>query len=101
MFVVLGLISSPTDNDFSYQESPYTAKEYVSQEIDKELDDLQTADAEDFTDKMFDLIVKYKNFASSATRVTENYQPNSQVMELMKTNKNILEQAKAKLNLLF
>jgi hypothetical protein len=47
---------------------------------------------------MFDLIVKYKNFASSATIVTENYQPNSQVMELMKTNKNILEQAKAKLN---
>ena len=80
------------------EEVTATAKEYVSQEIDKELDDLQTADAEDFTDKMFDLIVKYKNFASSATRVTENYQPNAQVMELMKTNKNILEQAKAKLN---
>lgn len=80
------------------EEVTATAKEYVAKEIDKELDDLQSADADDFTDKMFDLIVKYKNFASSATRVTENYQPNSQVMSLMKTNSNILEQAKAKLS---
>lgn len=47
---------------------------------------------------MFDLIIKYKNFASSATRITENYQPNSQVMQLMKSNDNILDQATAKLS---
>ena len=62
------------------------------------MDELQSADAEDFTDKMFDLIVKYKNFASAATRITENYQPNSQVMNLMKTNANILSDATKKLS---
>ncbi len=80
------------------EEATTTAKGYVSEEIDKDLDTLQSADAEEFTEKMFDLIVKYKNFASAATRITENYQPNAQVMNLMKTNDNILDQAKEKLS---
>ena len=80
------------------EESTTTAKGYVSKEIDKNLESLQSADAEEFTDKMFELIVKYKNFASAATRITENYQPNSQVMNLMKTNPNILADATTKLN---
>ena len=80
------------------EEATTTAKGYVSEEIEKELDTLQDADADEFTEKMFDLIVKYKNFASAATRVSENYQPNSQVMNLMKTNENILSQAKEKLS---
>ena len=80
------------------EEATTTAKGYVAEEIEKEMDELQSADAEDFTDKMFDLIVKYKNFASAATRITENYQPNSQVMNLMKTNANILVDATAKLS---
>lgn len=80
------------------EEATTTAKGYVSEEIDKELSTLQEADADEFTEKMFDLIIKYKNFASSATRITENYQPNSQVMQLMKSNDNILDQATAKLS---
>lgn len=80
------------------EEATTTAKGYVAEEIEKEMEELQSADAEDFTDKMFDLIVKYKNFASAATRITENYQPNSQVMNLMKTNANILADATAKLS---
>lgn len=80
------------------EEATTTAKGYVSDEIDKELDALQSADADEFTDKMFDLIIKYKNFASAATRITENYQPNSQVMNLMKNNDNILDEATAKLS---
>lgn len=80
------------------EEATDTAKGYVTEEIDKEIDSLQSADAEDFTEKMFELIIKYKNFASAATRITENYQPNSQVMNLMKTNANILADATAKLS---
>lgn len=80
------------------EEALTTAKGYVTEEIEKDLDDIKDMDAEEFTEKMFDLIIKYKNFASSATRVSENYQPNAQVMNLMKTNKNILSQAKAKLS---
>src|SRR5574344_444298 len=51
-----------------------------------------------FTDSLFDLIVKYKNFASAATRINENYQPNTQVMYLMKNNQNILKDATTKLS---
>lgn len=80
------------------EEATTTAKGYVSEEIAKELDALQKSDAEEFTEKMFELIIKYKNFASAATRITENYQPNSQVMNLMKNNDNILEEATAKLS---
>lgn len=88
---------APSQTNLS-EEATTTAKGYVTEEIEKQLDDLKSADEDEFTDKMFDLIIKYKNFASSATRVTENYQPNSQVMNLMKTNKNILSQAKTKLS---
>ena len=52
------------------EEATTTAKGYVSEEIEKELDTLQDADADECTEKMFDLIVKYKNFASAATRVS-------------------------------
>ena len=45
---------------------------------------------------LFDLVKKYKNYATTVTRTTENYQPNLQVMSLIKTNSVILEDAKAK-----
>ena len=79
-------------------EATSQAKGYVADEIDKELSTLQEADADEFTDKMFDLIIKYKNFASAATRVSENHQPNSQVMQLMKSNNQIVEQATQRLS---
>ena len=47
---------------------------------------------------MLDLVKEYKNFATTVTRTKENYQPNTKVMDLIKSNSNILDQAKAKLN---
>src|SRR5574344_2172894 len=102
-----------------------TAKGYVKEEIKKQVDDLQkgldelkqsdtstgtntststdtntvaSTGTDKFTDSLFDLIVKYKNFASAATRINENYQPNTQVMYLMKNNQNILKDATTKLS---
>lgn len=47
---------------------------------------------------IFDLIVKYKNYAATLSRTTENYQPNEQIIAMMKTNANVLQDAKDKLS---
>mgnify|MGYP003301754042 CR=1 FL=1 len=55
--------------------------------------DMQTVNS------IFDLITKYKNYASTLTRTAENYQPNSQIISMMKTNANVLQDAKNKLSI--
>lgn len=47
---------------------------------------------------LFSLILEYKNFASSVIRATENYQPNSQIIAAMNSNKNVVAAAKQKLS---
>ena len=47
---------------------------------------------------IFDLIVKYKNYAATLSRTTENYQPNEQIITMMKSNANVLQDAKNKLS---
>ena len=70
----------------------------LSDAIKSEIDDIKTQDTDEAVNSIFDLILKYKSFASTITRTTENYQPNAQVMAMMQSNKNILEEAKAKLS---
>lgn len=74
------------------------AQGYVKEEIKSQLETIKAADEDGLTTILFDLVKKYKNYATTVTRTTENYQPNLQVMNLMKTNKNIIEDAKAKLS---
>ncbi|MEG2348776.1 MAG: SAF domain-containing protein [Clostridia bacterium] len=74
------------------------AQGYVTEEIKKEMSKIKTADEKTITDMLFNLVIKYKNFAATVTRTAENYQPNSQVMAMMKTNTIILDQAKEKLS---
>lgn len=66
--------------------------------IEAELDAIKSEDTDKAINSIFNLILKYKSFANTVTRTTENYQPNSQVMAMMQSNKNILEEAKAKLS---
>ncbi len=66
--------------------------------IESELDNIKTEDKATAVSSIFDLILKYKSFANAITRTTENYQPNTQVMAMMQSNKNILEEAKTKLS---
>lgn len=54
--------------------------------------DLKTATA------IYNLIIKYKNYATTLARTTENYQPNEQIIAMMRTNANILDDAKSKLS---
>ena len=66
--------------------------------IKSEIDSIKTDDTDSAVNAIFDLILKYKSFANAVTRTTENYQPNAQVMAMMQSNKNILEEAKSKLS---
>lgn len=74
------------------------AEGYVSERIKEQMKEIQKADEMELTTILFDLIKEYKNFATTVTRTKENYQPNTYVMEAMKNNTNILEQAKNKLS---
>lgn len=47
---------------------------------------------------IFGLLTKYKNFASTLTRTSENYQPNTQIIAMMNSNANVLQEAKDKLS---
>lgn len=74
------------------------AQAYVSGRIKEQLETIKKADEVELTNIVFGLIKEYKNFATTVTRTKENYQPNTYVISAMKSNANILEQAKAKLS---
>lgn len=74
------------------------AEGYVKDEITKKSDDIKKASADDLTTIIFDLVKSYKNYATTVSKVSENYQPNSQVMSLINSNSNILQEAKNKLS---
>ncbi len=74
------------------------AEGYVSDKVKDKLDDIKSANATELTTLILDLVKEYKNFATTVTRTKENYQPNTYVMDAMKNNTNILEQAKSKLS---
>lgn len=82
---------------YSEEESDL-AQGYVTEQIKLQIEDIKAADETELTSMLFDLVKKYKNYATTVTRTTENYQPNLQVMSLIKTNSVILEDAKAKLS---
>lgn len=76
-------------------------KGYLTTQIEGQLKSIQSASADEATKALLDLVIKYRNFANAATRTSENYQPNSDVMSMMKTDKFLLTNAKdtlAKLN---
>lgn len=75
-----------------------TAEGYVRDEISKQMNEIKSADAAGITTMVFNLVQKYRNFATTVSRTTENYQPNEQVMSLMRTNPNILSEATSKLS---
>ncbi len=66
--------------------------------IESEIEAMQTETTDQAVETVFDLVLKYRSYANAITRTIENYQPNTQVMEMMKANGNILEEAKEKLS---
>ncbi|MNP06860.1 SAF domain protein [compost metagenome] len=71
---------------------------YLNKAIQDNMTTLTGGDADATTNTVFDLIVKYQNFANAATRTSENYQPNTSIIDMMKANKNILAQATERLS---
>jgi len=82
----------------SSADSAEKAKGYVIDAIKKDQDKIKASTEEELTTILFDMISKFKNYSVTVSRTLENYQPNTQVMDMMKTNANILEEAKAKLS---
>lgn len=75
----------------------------VSQtEIDSMLEDennsTNVSENLDTANKIYNLIVKYRNFATNLTKVTENYQPNEQIIAMMNSNANVLPEARNRLS---
>lgn len=93
-----GTTTASTTNGKKENSITTTVKGYIKEQIKNELANIKAQDEQKATESIFNLIVKYKNFATSVTRTTENYQPNSQVMNMMKSNANIIDQAKEKLS---
>lgn len=92
-------IDAATQKSESSTSGTDLAKEYLATEFSTEITSLQTTtDKTDLSDKILDFIIKYKNFASVASKTIVNYQPNEQVIQMMKSNKNILDTAKQKLS---
>lgn len=74
------------------------AEGYVKKEIEKKSEEIKKASADKLTETIFDLVKAYKNYATTVSKTSENYQPNTQVMNEMKTHAGILDDAKAKLS---
>lgn len=83
--------SSSTDVDL--------AREYIAKEYAEQIQALQTmTDSVQAANTILDFVVKYRNFSSVMSKTIVNYQPNQQIIQMMMTNANILEQAKQKLS---
>lgn len=80
-------------------EESEAVKGYLNNVIKEEMATFNGGDETTIANTVFDMIIKYKNFAATVTRTSENYQPNTQVIEMMKSNKNILAQAIERLTL--
>lgn len=75
------------------------AREYISTQYNQELQAIAgSTTGTDVSATILDLIVKYKNFAAVVSKSSVNYQPNETVIQMMKTNPNVLQQAKDKLS---
>lgn len=91
-------INTEVDTTITSNDPSVVVKGYLNQIIKEKIDDLKSEDEQVIANTVYNLILQYRNFASIATRVSENYQPNMQVISMMQTNKNIIEEAKSKLS---
>ncbi len=73
-------------------------KGYIEGQIKDSIKTLKTATDDEAATIVMDLVTKYRNFANSATRTAENYQPNAPVMNMMKADKFLIQTASETLN---
>lgn len=73
-------------------------KGYLNKLISDNMETFKTGDNTAISNEVYDMIIKYRNFASAVTRTSEDYQPNDQVINMMKADKNIVSEATSKLS---
>ena len=71
---------------------------YIQTKIQDDWKKISKMKEEEAATEILNLIIEYKNFANAATKTTQNYQPNSQVMNAMKSNQYLLTNAKQELS---
>ncbi len=89
-----------TDSDAQVKSSEDIESEtkgYIQTLIEDDWEKLSAMDPTEASAEIFEYIVKYKNFANAATKVTQNYQPNTHVMAAMKSNQYLLTNATGEL----
>lgn len=91
--------TDPQSQVKSADDSSDAVKGYLNNIIGASMGSFTGGDQKVIADTVFDLIVKYKNFGATVTRTMENYQPNSQVINMMKADKNIVVEATTRLTL--
>lgn len=89
-----------TDSDAQVKTSDDIESEtkgYIQTLIEDKWDKMSKLEAQEASVQLYDFIYKYKNFANAATKVTQNYQPNTYVMSAMKSNEYLLKNATSEL----
>ncbi|MBO5477069.1 MAG: flagella basal body P-ring formation protein FlgA [Clostridia bacterium] len=89
-----------TDSDAQVKTSADIESEtkgYIETLIADNWDTISQLDEKEAAAQLYSFIYKYKNFANAATKTTQNYQPNTQVMSAMKSNQYLLKNATTEL----
>lgn len=90
-----------TDSDAQVKTSTDIESEtkgYIEDLIEDEWATISKMDSTEAAAKLYEYIYKYKNFANAATKTTQNYQPNSYVINAMKSNQYLLKNATSELS---
>ncbi len=89
-----------TDSDAQVKSSDDIESEtkgYIQKLITDDWETISKMSEEEAATEIYNLIYKYKNFANAATKVTQNYQPNTFVMSAMKDNAYLIKNASEEL----
>ena len=68
------------------------ARQYLKDQYESELRGIGSASSDSAVEKILDFIVSYKAYSAVVSKTKVNYQPNAQIIQMMNTNPNILQE---------
>lgn len=87
-----------TDPEAQIKVAEDNSEEEIRAKIYEEIDTITEVDAETAVDRIYDLAKAYATIVQSQNTIKVNYMPNKQIMDLMVTRPNIVEEAKERLS---
>ena len=87
-----------TDPEAQIKVGEDESEEEIRKKIYEEMVDISELDPETAVDKIYDLAKSYATVIESKDSLQVNYMPNKQIMDLMITRPNILDEAKERLS---